>query len=294
MICITCNIETDKIRKGRRSCNSCEYKKRKEKPITLKKCKNCNKETLNFRHSRNTCRECEAFLIKEKRNNNIDESRKKKREYSTIKKEKIIEYRDKQRGGLKQSIRKIVDGKIILIKVCKVCNTEKVKLKENTHRWSCINENCSSKGKKFKYETTSSYKLKKSLSVRLRQLITNKKKGDTVKYLDCSIKQLKKWLEYNFEEGMTWDNYGTIWHLDHIKPCNSYDFKNLEEIEECFNWKNIRPCFAIENLKKANKVIQDVINKYKKIANQFINIINQKEIVLKDLKSKTSLTTTVL
>jgi hypothetical protein len=90
---------------------------------------------------------------------------------------------------------------------------------------------------------------------------------------------------------MTWENYGTKWHIDHIKPCKSYNFENIEEIEDCFNWKNIRPCFAIENLRKSNKLIPELITNYRTISNYFINIIQQKENILNEIKSKASLTT---
>ena len=46
---------------------------------------------------------------------------------------------------------------------------------------------------------------------------------------------------------MTFDNYGE-WHIDHVKPCSSFDLTNEQEIYECFNWKNIRPCWKKLNL----------------------------------------------
>jgi Uri superfamily endonuclease len=54
---------------------------------------------------------------------------------------------------------------------------------------------------------------------------------------------------------MNWNNYGTYWHIDHIKSCASYDLTIIENQKECFNYKNLRPLEAIENLKKGKKLL---------------------------------------
>ena len=52
--------------------------------------------------------------------------------------------------------------------------------------------------------------------------------------------------------GMSWDNMGK-WHLDHIKPCKTFDLSKQEEQLKCFNYKNIQPLWATDNLKKGSK-----------------------------------------
>lgn len=55
---------------------------------------------------------------------------------------------------------------------------------------------------------------------------------------------------------MTWENYGFYgWHIDHIKPCDSFDLMNSKEQEKCFNYRNLQPLWAEENFKKSNKVV---------------------------------------
>ena len=51
---------------------------------------------------------------------------------------------------------------------------------------------------------------------------------------------------------MNWNNYGE-WHIDHIKPCSLFNLELEEEQLECFNYKNLQPLWAIDNIKKGNK-----------------------------------------
>jgi hypothetical protein len=73
--------------------------------------------------------------------------------------------------------------------------------------------------------------------------------------IGCDISWLKEWLELHFREGMTWQNYGRIWHIDHIRPCAVFDLTKVEEQEKCFHWTNLQPLFAKENIKKGAKII---------------------------------------
>lgn len=67
----------------------------------------------------------------------------------------------------------------------------------------------------------------------------------------CSIDKLKQHLESKFTEGMSWDNYGD-WHVDHIKPCASFDLSDPEQQRLCFNYKNLQPLWAADNLSKGD------------------------------------------
>ena len=67
-----------------------------------------------------------------------------------------------------------------------------------------------------------------------------------------NINILKNHLEKQFKEGMTWDNYG-LWHIDHIKPCASFDLICPVQQLACFHYKNLQPLWALENLQKSAK-----------------------------------------
>ena len=51
---------------------------------------------------------------------------------------------------------------------------------------------------------------------------------------------------------MTQKNYGE-WHVDHIKPCASFDLTDPKQQEICFHYTNLQPLWAIDNIKKGSK-----------------------------------------
>lgn len=65
--------------------------------------------------------------------------------------------------------------------------------------------------------------------------------------------KLKLHLEGKFKEGMTWANCGSEWHVDHIKPCASFDLTSPEQLLICFAYENLQPLWALENIKKGCK-----------------------------------------
>jgi len=88
----------------------------------------------------------------------------------------------------------------------------------------------------------------------IHALKSNKKSSKTFDLLGCDIVFLKQYLESKFKDGMCWENYGLKgWHIDHIKPCYLFDFKNIEEQKQCFHYTNLQPLSAIDNLIKGKK-----------------------------------------
>jgi hypothetical protein len=96
---------------------------------------------------------------------------------------------------------------------------------------------------------------------RLRNVL-NARLAFCVKYPDRPIKsfierfgytpaELRTHLELQFVKGMSWDSYGLVWHVDHIRPVSS--FKLPEEIRACWALSNLRPLFAEKNQAKGAK-----------------------------------------
>ena len=101
-----------------------------------------------------------------------------------------------------------------------------------------------------KKATDINFRLSKSLRDRLYKAITrDSKKISATSLIGCSLDQLKLHIEAQFTEGMTWDNYGE-WHIDHIRPCASFDLTDLTQQSECFNFSNLRPLWEHENKSK--------------------------------------------
>jgi hypothetical protein len=76
-----------------------------------------------------------------------------------------------------------------------------------------------------------------------------RKTTGTEELVGCSANELKAHLESQFKPGMSWDNYGK-WHVDHIKPCASFDLTQEEEQRKCFHFTNLQPLWEYENLSK--------------------------------------------
>ena len=79
------------------------------------------------------------------------------------------------------------------------------------------------------------------------------KAGRTNKLVGCNSAFLKDWLEGQFTDGMSWDNYGQ-WHVDHIRPCASFDLTDEAQQLECFHYTNLQPLWAADNLAKSDRL----------------------------------------
>jgi hypothetical protein len=110
------------------------------------------------------------------------------------------------------------------------------------------------------------------LSVCTRSLIKNyikrvnvikiKKKCKTADILGCNFFEFKEYIEKQFTDGMSWDNYGK-WHLDHIVPVSLGN--NEDEVIELCHHENYQPLWAYENISKGNKILLNNISESLKI-----------------------------
>lgn len=83
-----------------------------------------------------------------------------------------------------------------------------------------------------------------------------RKNNSTIDLVGCKVPFLKEYLESFFEEGMTWENYckdiETCWHIDHIRPCASFDLEDEDQQRQCFHYTNLQPMWASENILKSD------------------------------------------
>jgi hypothetical protein len=54
--------------------------------------------------------------------------------------------------------------------------------------------------------------------------------------------------------GMTKENFGEEWGLDHIVPVDLFDFNSIDELKLCYNYINIMPMFNNDNRLKGASV----------------------------------------
>jgi len=99
--------------------------------------------------------------------------------------------------------------------------------------------------------TDPEYKLMLRLRKRLSQLVNRDSRACSAKkLLGCPLPEFRQHIEKQFRPGMSWENHGPVWHLDHIKPCAKFDLTDPEQQRECFHFSNFQPLFAAENLSK--------------------------------------------
>lgn len=117
--------------------------------------------------------------------------------------------------------------------------------KNKEHRRNYIN----------RYNSNPKVKIKNSLRGRINQVLNNKYNNPkTLDLVGCEYEFLVEYIENQFTEGMSWDNYGYYgWHLDHIIPLSSA--KTEHEIYKLYHYTNLQPLWAEDNLKKSNKII---------------------------------------
>lgn len=98
-------------------------------------------------------------------------------------------------------------------------------------------------------------KVKHYVSKSIRESLKKRKRrknGITFDHLPYTMVELKEHLEKQFEPWMSWDNYGTAWHIDHIVQHNLFDYKSMDDpaFAECWALSNLRPLEKHANLSR--------------------------------------------
>lgn len=203
-----------------------------------KKCKVCNIEFKLTRKDKEYCsKKCyRKIYLKQYRINNKNKIKQLCKDYYQNNKNKVKEYKKQYYEENKEAIAKYK-------KQYDEENKHKINRKDY-HREYYMN----------KYNNDPEFKIKVNLRNRLNMAIKKElKTGSAIKDLGCSVEELKIQLESQFQEGMTWDNYGVKgWHIDHIKPLASFDLSNPEELKKACNHKNLQPLWAEDNFKKGS------------------------------------------
>ena len=230
-------------------CCSLEQKNRKQNrkstDIKEKNCRTCGElkkiDEFNINRSYSDIHESDCRICLNKKKNeylNIPEIKEKHNESRRIwsnkpeNKEKIK--KDRQKPERKEKMREYVKKHI---------SKPENKIKKNAR-------------KRERYQNDLNYKILHNLRSRLREAIYKKsdKSDKTLNLLGCSLDDFMDYLESLFNSDMNWENYGLEgWHLDHIRPCASFDLTKPTEQRICFNWRNIQPLWATENLQKNDK-----------------------------------------
>jgi hypothetical protein len=102
------------------------------------------------------------------------------------------------------------------------------------------------------------YKIKISVRNRLKLFLKSKNfntsLNKTIDFVGCTPNELKMYLEQQFKDGMSWENFGFYgWHIDHKIPISQA--QTIEDVYRLSHYTNLQPLWANENYKKSNKII---------------------------------------
>lgn len=81
------------------------------------------------------------------------------------------------------------------------------------------------------------------------------KRDHTINYIGCTHAMLKEHIESQFKPGMTWDNHGKEWHIDHIMPLSKFDLTNQHHVRLAMRYTNLQPLWARDNFVKGDRII---------------------------------------
>lgn len=92
----------------------------------------------------------------------------------------------------------------------------------------------------------------------MKHIISSRMKGcgltnRSLSNLGCDIPFYINYVENQFTNEMTWDNYGNIWVIDHIVPFNWNNPTEQDLIGRC-HYTNTQPLLKLENETKRNQL----------------------------------------
>lgn len=206
--------------------------------MKTKKCIKCNKRRLvkffNKRITskdgfRNSCKTCETAQCKK---------------YYLANQSKIASWKNKNKIKIQQYQKDYYP---------KYREQNKEKIKEYKRQYQIKNKIKITKQINDRYKNDINYRIKHNLRTRFNLAIkNNSKKSSIINLLGCSIPKFKEYIEKQFIDDMTWNNYGQ-WHIDHIKPCCGFDLSDKKQQQICFHYTNLQPLWAKDNLSKGGK-----------------------------------------
>ncbi len=73
-------------------------------------------------------------------------------------------------------------------------------------------------------------------------------------YFGLDVENMRQWFEYQFQNGIGWDDFGKMWQFDHIIPVTYFDFSDEAELKMCWNFTNIRVELFQKNKDRGNRL----------------------------------------
>lgn len=229
----------------------------------MRTCNKCgqNKDDSCFGPSHPHCRECKNIAEKERRARNIEYVRAYDRaRYAFKRRDERLEYcKEYHESGGKSALRKNK-------------TYTKVPLPENPKGISINEQQFRAITAKFESRKGGvNGRVRRKLKDRFRAFMFLAKKSKWRKLIGADVDFVKCFLEAGFSRDMNWENHGKLWHIDHYVPISHFDLDDDFQVKCAFNWRNLRPLSAVENLKKHDKLPKDYLSFVENLKREILN-----------------------
>lgn len=115
------------------------------------------------------------------------------------------------------------------------------------------------------------FRISESLKVRIHEILKEYKDETSNYLLGVNKIFLKRWMEFQFGESISWENFSKEWHIDHVIPISFFDVTQKEQQKICFNWMNLRPLNKTKNIQKHSKILKEDIVTHAMTVKSFID-----------------------
>jgi hypothetical protein len=217
--------------------------------IVEKCCVGCDKykEIDKFISNRVICKECNNNARRLKYQTNEEHRKKLIKTASEFKSKKVI-----QKQEIKKEEIKVLEANIGQDNtICKYCKNIQPKLRFRHNRLKCIDCEREEPLEKFK----------RYIRTRIYNSLKRNKSKHAVEYLGCNMADYQKWI-CTHTPNYTIENYGKIWHIDHVIPLSKFNLEKEDEQLLAFNWRNTMPLSAKENLSKNNRILHSQVEQH--------------------------------
>jgi len=183
-------------------------------------CTKCKEDKgTDFRKNRKVCRECDNAAAREYRKK-TKELPKPDHIICSICKEQKTEFRLHRNKCLdcERAYGRKYRSENDKAKVWAKKNS--TRMSELQHQWYKKEKDNIKERVNLRYKTDPNFKLSRDHRGSIRGMITGRQKSS--KFLNCSKTRLFNWLQYQFVDEMSFENYGTAWVIDHVIPINEF------------------------------------------------------------------------
>lgn len=254
------NLRRTKEIEGTQTCETCKI----EKPVNL-----FPETTIQDGEAQKSCQEC-SNAVRAKRQMEIDTELRKVGDGMRF--HRPFNEETGQKLCIQCNVWKDRDTKFQPRKDAKYGYSGEIR-KESDYGYFSECNHCRQENFKYRKANDEQLRMCEDHRGRVRRAVISGADGRRNSYLGdcgCDVRTFRMWIEYQFCETMSWNNYGPIpatqWSFDHVIPLNAFDIYDPIEREIAFSWINFQPCH--DNSRKGMTILPnaDFEIRFQKIA----------------------------